>query len=73
MTDPTFAAISGGDGTPPEPNWRSIFTEDDDIACASVQWGLVVREMRDASTLAVANGHAIKTVAGVINRRGHVS
>ena len=58
--NPTLSAVLGGDGVPPEPDWRSIFSDYDDLACASVQWGLVIREMRDSNILTAANGHAIK-------------
>jgi phage terminase small subunit len=60
MSNPDLAAISGSDGLPPEPDWRTIFADDDDLAIAHDQWGVVVRELRDAGTLAVSNGHAIK-------------
>jgi phage terminase small subunit len=60
MSNPDLTAISGNDGLPPEPDWRTIFADDDDLAIAHDQWGIVVRELRDAGTLAVSNGHAIK-------------
>jgi P27 family predicted phage terminase small subunit len=45
---------------PPEPDWRSIYTDDDDLAIASAAWKDVVTEMSAAGTLTVGNGHAIK-------------
>jgi phage terminase small subunit len=57
---PTLTSIQGGDGSPPEPDWRQIFTEPDDIAVATDNWSIIISEMREASTLAVANGHAIR-------------
>ncbi|MEW9837307.1 hypothetical protein ABUE29_18655, partial [Mesorhizobium sp. ZMM04-4] len=53
-------SIEGGDGVPVEPDWRSIYDDELDIAEASEQWGVVTREMKDAGTLTVANGHAIR-------------
>ena len=52
--------IEGGDGMPPEPDWRRIFGRKDDRATAAIYWGEVLREMREASKLACVNGHAIK-------------
>ena len=55
----SLTSISGGDGTPPEPDWGSTYSDPLDVALARETWGEVVREMRDAGTLAVVNGHAI--------------
>ncbi len=55
----TLATIPGGDGTPPEPDWAATYSDVLDLALARQTWGEVVREMRDAGTLAVVNGHAI--------------
>jgi phage terminase small subunit len=41
---------------PPEPDWRSIYTDDDDLAIASAAWKDVVTEMSAAGTLTVGNG-----------------
>lgn len=60
MSNATLSTVSGGDGRPPEPDWRTIFTDDDDLAAAQEQWGIVTRELQDAGTLAVSNGHSIK-------------
>jgi phage terminase small subunit len=60
MTLKPVQVLLGGDGVPPEPDWTAIYTDEDERAAAHVEWGNVVREMRDAGTLAVANGHAIK-------------
>lgn len=51
--------ISGGDGTPPEPNWRAIFGRDADRKTAAEHWKSIVAEIRTAEKLASANGHAI--------------
>lgn len=53
-------AIDGGDGVPPEPNWRSIFGRAADREAAAAYWRGVVNEMRSAEKLAVANAHSIK-------------
>ncbi|KQQ13287.1 hypothetical protein ASF53_14030 [Methylobacterium sp. Leaf123] len=55
----TVTAIQGGDGTPPEPDWSQIYTDEMDLAFASEQWGSIVREMSGRGILSVANGHAI--------------
>lgn len=60
MNSPTVTVLSGGEGLPPEPDWRTIFADDDDLAVAHEHWGIVTREMADAGTLVVANGAAIK-------------
>jgi P27 family predicted phage terminase small subunit len=51
--------IAGGDGVPPEPNWRSLFGRAADREAASSYWKSVISEMRSAEKLAVANSHAI--------------
>lgn len=53
-------AIDGGDGTPPEPNWRSIFGRAADRTAASAYWREVISELKTAEKLAVANSHSIK-------------
>lgn len=60
VTEAAISSIGGGEGVPPEPDWRSLYSDDGDIAFAHEQWGLVMRELRDAGTLVVANGHAIR-------------
>jgi P27 family predicted phage terminase small subunit len=52
--------IIGGEGEPEEPNWRLIYTNEDDLEAAHREWGLVIRELRECHTLSVANGHAIR-------------
>jgi P27 family predicted phage terminase small subunit len=52
--------IGGGDGTPPEPVWRSIFGRAADREAASAYWQSLVSELRGAEKLAVANAHSIK-------------
>ncbi|WP_258596653.1 P27 family phage terminase small subunit [Mesorhizobium sp. AR07] len=52
--------IEGGNGTPDEPDWASLYADEFDIAAAHEEWGIVVRELRDAVTLSVANGHAVR-------------
>jgi P27 family predicted phage terminase small subunit len=52
--------VVGGNGTPPEPDWSTIFTDDLDLAAARQFWRGIVSEMRDAGTLVVENGHAIQ-------------
>ena len=52
-------AIHGGDGTPPEPDWSQLYADEMDLAFASEQWGMIVREMSGRGILAAENGHAI--------------
>jgi P27 family predicted phage terminase small subunit len=52
--------IVGGDGEPKEPTWQLIYSDGDEVELASECWARIIREMRDAHTLAVANGHAIR-------------
>lgn len=56
----TFAAVSGGEGVPSEPDWSMLYADEFDIAEAHEQWTTVLHELQDANTLALANGHAIK-------------
>ncbi len=56
----TLTAIEGGDGEPAEPDWHLVYANEVDIEVARAEWGLIVREMKDVETLAVANGHAIQ-------------
>lgn len=56
----TFEVIAGGDGVPPEPDWRLLFSDADDITVAGGEWGRVVRELQDCQALTVANGHMIE-------------
>jgi P27 family predicted phage terminase small subunit len=51
--------IDGGEGLPPELDWSLHYSDELDIAAARDEWGVVVREMQGAETLAVYNGHAI--------------
>jgi P27 family predicted phage terminase small subunit len=52
--------IAGGDGRPPEPDWRTLFSNEDDVSVAHERWGIIIREMSEAGTLTVANGDAIR-------------
>jgi P27 family predicted phage terminase small subunit len=52
--------IDGGDGVPPEPNWRSIFGRAADREAAKEYWRSIISEMRSTEKLAVANAHSIK-------------
>jgi len=45
---------------PPEPDWRTVFSNEDDLALATEPWSFATRAMRDAGTIAVENGRAIK-------------
>ena len=53
-------AIDGGDGVPPEPNWRTIFGRAGDRTAAGEYWQSIISELRGAEKLAVANAHSIK-------------
>lgn len=55
-----LSEIQGSDGVPVEPDWTSVYPDELDIAAAHEEWGVVMRELRDSGTLAVANSHAIK-------------
>lgn len=55
--------IHGGDGIPPEPNWRTIFGRAADRDAAAGYWRDIVSELRAAEKLAVANAHSIKRLA----------
>lgn len=52
-------SLGGGDGVPPEPDWRRIFGRVADRTAASSYWQAIISEMRGAEKLAVANAHAI--------------
>jgi phage terminase small subunit len=52
--------LPGGEGVPPEPNWRTIFGRAPDREQASEYWKAIISEMRSAEKLAVANAHSIK-------------
>jgi P27 family predicted phage terminase small subunit len=52
--------IDGGDGTPPEPSWRSLFGRAADREAASAYWKSIISELRGVEKLAVANAHSIK-------------
>lgn len=52
--------LPGGDGVPPEPNWRTIFGRAADRESAAAYWRSIISEMRAAEKLAVANAHSIK-------------
>lgn len=51
--------LPGGEGVPPEPNWRTIFGRAADREAASGYWKSIVSEVRSADKLAVANSHSI--------------
>lgn len=53
-------AIEGGDGVPPEPNWRTLFGRAADREAAGMYWRSIISELRGAEKLAVANAHSIK-------------
>lgn len=51
--------IEGSGGIPPEPDWSETYTDILDVAAAHEEWGIIIREMQEAQTVSVANGHAI--------------
>lgn len=55
-----LSAIPGNFGIPPEPDWRLTFSDPEDVAAARGEWGIILREMQEAGTVTVANGHAIR-------------
>ncbi|WP_439407431.1 P27 family phage terminase small subunit [Bradyrhizobium sp. DASA03076] len=52
--------INGNDGIPPEPDWTALYHDELDLKLASDFWRMIVSEMKEAQTLCVANGPAIK-------------
>lgn len=60
MTLKPFQAVSGGEGVPAEPDWAQLFSDELDIALAHDEWGLVIRSLQEAQTLAIENGHMIE-------------
>lgn len=56
----TLDVIDGGDGVPPEPNWRTIFGRAADRTAAAEYWRSIIAELRGAEKLAAANAHSIK-------------
>ena len=52
--------IAGGEGVPSEPDWSLIYKGADEVAVAHEEWGVILREMQEAGTITVANGHAIR-------------
>ena len=55
-----FQVIDGGQGVISEPDWSTFFADELDLAIAHEQWGVVLRELRDAEKLATANAHQIR-------------
>lgn len=53
-------ALNGGQGVPPEPDWSVLYQDDLDLQLARDHWRVVLAEMKDAETLSMANGPAIK-------------
>jgi P27 family predicted phage terminase small subunit len=51
--------IEGGEGSPPEPNWKAIFGRAADRKAAAEHWKCIVAELHTAQKLAAANAHAI--------------
>lgn len=56
----TLTTVEGGGGVPVEPDWSKTYADPLDVDVARSQWGIVTREMRDAQTIAVVNGHMIE-------------
>lgn len=44
----------------PEPHWRMLLTDDLEIEAAADHWRRITAEMRERTTLAPSNGHAIQ-------------
>lgn len=55
-----IVGLPGGDGVPPEPNWRTIFGRAPDREAAAAYWRSIISELRTVEKLAVANAHSIK-------------
>ena len=56
----TTKVIVGGNGVPPEPDWKETYRKKSDRNRASTEWGTIIREMKERQTLTVACGHIIK-------------
>jgi P27 family predicted phage terminase small subunit len=54
-----LSIVEGGDGMPKEPDWQGFLSDDLDLEFVRNQWRSITNTMRDASTISVANGHAI--------------
>jgi P27 family predicted phage terminase small subunit len=54
--------IEGGHGEPPEPDWSRLYVKNANLEReqAGEYWAEIVGAMREAGTLSVVNGHAIK-------------
>ena len=57
--DSNITVIAGGEGVPPEPDWK-MFRKTEDRAAASGHWRVIIATMREAGTQAVANGDAVE-------------
>lgn len=55
-----FSTVKGGEGVPPEPDWSLLYQDELDLQIASGHWRVVINEMKEAQTLTMANGPAIK-------------
>ncbi len=58
-----IVGLPGGDGVPPEPNWRTIFGRAPDREAAAGYWRDIISELKATEKLAVANAHSIKRLA----------
>ncbi len=58
-----IVGLPGGDGVPPEPNWRTIFGRAPDREAAAGYWRDIISELKAPEKLAVANAHSIKRLA----------
>lgn len=45
---------------PAEPDWSTLYVDDLDLESAAGHWVSSVNDLREAGTLSVANGHAIR-------------
>ena len=62
-----------GDETPSEPDWAKLYDERADREFAERQWAEICRELSNADTLSVGNGHAIARLVHmrVLYERAH--
>jgi P27 family predicted phage terminase small subunit len=60
MSRSPLDALAGGEGTPAEPNWTSLYRKAGEAKRAAAHWAEIINEMRERQTLSVANGHAIE-------------
>lgn len=52
--------VQGSGEIVPEPDWRTLLTDDSEIASAGEHWRRITTEMRGRNILSPSNGHALQ-------------